>query len=78
MFTVTELLPKPYMESTQDLKFVAEIPGNNETPRKDDTLIIGGISYTVNSIERNYDTDSVFVYVVKIEKYDADDFMNGF
>lgn len=69
MFTVTERIDGPYMESTPDFKHVADIEGNNETPRKDETLVIGGVSYNVFSVERNYDTQTVFVYVKKIPKY---------
>lgn len=74
MFTVTERIDGPYMESTPDYKFVADISGNNETPRKDETLVINSIAYSVSNVERNYDTQSVIVYVVKIRKYD--DFLN--
>ncbi|AXG66318.1 hypothetical protein SEA_ANNADREAMY_237 [Streptomyces phage Annadreamy] len=66
MFTVTQRIDGPYMESIPDFQFVANIEGNNETPRKDDTLVIGGNTYTVYNVERNYDTQSVFVYVTKV------------
>jgi hypothetical protein len=63
VFTVTERIDGPYMESTPDYKFVVDISGNSETPRKDETLVINNIAYSVINVERNYDTQSVFVYV---------------
>jgi len=51
------------MESPSELKFVKEIVGDNETPRKDDVLVIGDVSFTVTGIERNYDHHAIVVYV---------------
>lgn len=63
MFTVIEQLPRPYTESPLDLEFVAEIENNNDIPRKDDLLVIKGVQFRVIEIERNYDTQTVIVYV---------------
>ncbi|AXQ63474.1 hypothetical protein SEA_COMRADE_243 [Streptomyces phage Comrade] len=72
IFTVTELLPKKYMEDSQDLEFVAEIKGF-DAPRKDDKLVIRGQAFRAAEVERNYDNDTMVVYVTRIVK-DDDEF----
>lgn len=69
MFSVVEELPRKYMESPLELNFVTEIE-KGETPHKDDTLVIKGAEFQVTGVERNYDTETVIVYVSRKVKYD--------
>jgi hypothetical protein len=66
VFIVTEVIKSPYLGRAPELKFVKEIGGNNETPSKDDILVIGDVSFVVTSIERNYDHHAIVVYVSRL------------
>jgi hypothetical protein len=73
-FTVTECIDGPYMESLPDFKFVKDIEGVDETPRKDDKLIINGDKFRVSSVERNYDTGITYIYVIRKQRPIIPDF----
>lgn len=60
--TVTELLPKKFMESTQDLKHVTYLE-TTDVPRIGEIITIDGKHWDVAGIERNYDTGDIFVLV---------------
>lgn len=62
MFIVTEQLPQRYMEESIDLRFVKEF-NEGDVPRINEALVIDGNSFRVKDVERNYDTNTVYVYV---------------
>ena len=61
-YTITELMPKQYMEDPQDLEFVAEIE-DDFIPRIGDNLVYNKAEYRVADVERNLDTRTTIVYV---------------
>jgi hypothetical protein len=71
MFIVTEQLPQRYPEDQIDLKFVKEFK-EGDVPRINEALVIDGNSFRVKDVERNYDTNTVYVYVNR--KIDYNDF----
>lgn len=63
-YTITEMLPKRYMEDPTNLEFVAEIE-DDFLPRIGDNLVYNGAELRVKDVERNLDTRVTFVYVTR-------------
>lgn len=61
-YTMTEILPKKYMEDPTDLQFVAEVE-DDFLPRIGDNIVYNSMEYRVKDVERNLDTRTTFVYV---------------
>lgn len=70
-YTITEILPKRYMEDPTDLQFVAEIE-DDFLPRIGDNLVYNKQEYRVKDVERNLDTRVTFVYVEVPVREDED------
>lgn len=65
-YTITEIMPKKYMEDPTDLQFVAEVE-DEFLPRIGDNLVYNKQEYRVKDVERNLDTRTTFVYVTTPE-----------
>lgn len=65
-YTITEILPKKFMEDPTDLQFVAEVE-DEFIPRVGDGLVYNKQDYRVSDVERNLDTRTTFVYVTTPE-----------
>ncbi|WMI33618.1 hypothetical protein SEA_KENREY_256 [Streptomyces phage Kenrey] len=61
-YTITEILPKKYMEDPTDFQFVAEVE-DEFFPRIGDNLVYNSQEYRVKDVERNLDTRTTVVYV---------------
>jgi hypothetical protein len=61
-YTITEILPKKYMEDPADFQFVAEVK-DEFLPRIGDNLVYNSQEYRVKDVERNLDTRTTVVYV---------------
>jgi len=61
-YTITEILPKKYMEDPTDLQFVTEVE-DEFLPRIGDNLVYNSQEYRVKDVERNLDTRTTIVYV---------------
>ena len=68
-YTITEILPKRYMEDPTDLQFVAEVE-DEFLPRIGDNLVYNKQEYRVKDVERNLDTRTTIVYVSTPEPED--------
>ncbi|WMI33854.1 hypothetical protein SEA_PATELGO_253 [Streptomyces phage Patelgo] len=64
MYTITEVLPKRFMEESTQLEFVADVE-DDFLPRIGDNLVYNGDELRVKDVERNLDTRVTFVYVTR-------------
>lgn len=75
-YTITEILPKKYMEDPTDLEFVTEVE-DEFIPRIGENLVYNGAEYRIKDVERNLDTRTTIVYVTtKVSEEDVFDFVD--